>query len=431
MKPRKRLLKKLIKILIFAALTALLIFCCMGCRARITDDENVTDVVPDESGMKAEQFEKKREELGIEKTLEPIIDNNADTNKTTPSEQGKARGNGGSRSGGSGGSGKAGKDGGKNNGNNTNTDDKKGNRNKEKKKTVVVSFDARGGNCDISKKKVAVGSAYGELPVPEREGFNFTGWYAGSDEGNQVTAGTVVTLKEDHTLFAGWREATKKDHTLTFDPNEGRMKSRDKKRTVTEGELYGELPLPVRTGHEFVGWFTYPDGGEQVSAGDRFELTTDQTLYAHWSYDPYKYWSQTLQTIYESMYACQVIDCYIEFADNETASSCSFLDRCKAGNAARNRGSETTVTDQWIESRNPSVIIKCTDQSAGSAKAAMEERFPGRRILVVPTKAVYGSNSEQVYFSLYLGKVLYPSWYEEVDIAKAGEELGVSGEIYE
>ena len=429
---REGLLKKMIKIFVFAALTALLVFCCMGCRARITDDENVTDVVPDESGMKAEQFEKKREELGIEKTLEPIIDNDSDTNKTTPSDQGKAGGNGGKKAGGSGGSGKAGKGGGKNNGNNTNntnTDDEKKKRKKEK--YVVVSFDARGGSCDTSRKKVIVGGAYGELPVPERDGFNFTGWYAGSDEGDQVTAGTVVTNKEDHTLYAGWREATKKDHTLTFDPNEGRMKERDKTRTVTEGEPYGEMPLPVRKGHEFEGWFTSLDGGEQVSAGDTFDQTTNQTLYAHWSYDPYKYWSQTLQTIYESMYACQVIDCYIEFADNETASSCSFLDRCKAGNAARNRGSETTVTDQWVESRNPSVIIKCTDQSAGSAKAAMEERFPGRRILVVPTKAVYGSSSEQVYFSLYLGKVLYPSWYEEVDIAKAGEELGVSGEIYE
>ena len=54
---------------------------------------------------------------------------------------------------------------------------------------------------------------------------------------------------------------------------------------VANGQPYGELPVPVREGWTFVGWFTEQgdDKGNLVTSATVAELLTNQTLYAHWS----------------------------------------------------------------------------------------------------------------------------------------------------
>ena len=53
-------------------------------------------------------------------------------------------------------------------------------------------------------------------------------------------------------------------------------------KEVICGEPYGDLPQPVRTGYEFLGWFTEQSGGNEVKSTDTVALTANQTLYAHW-----------------------------------------------------------------------------------------------------------------------------------------------------
>ena len=312
---------------------------------------------------------------------------------------------------------------------------------------VTVKFDPNGGTCDTSSMKRSSAGTYGDLPVPSREGYMFDGWFTDKDEGEgiHITPETPLLSDTTHTLYAHWTEITQDAYTITFDPCGGRMKTRDMHRTLQIGAAYGQMPSVVNSGYDFDGWYTEPEpdpdtdpdtntdqeGGTLVTAEDIFTLRADQTLYAHWTLDPYKYWSSKRQEIYESMYACQVVDCYIEFEDNETAVTVSLLDDSKVGNCARNRGSNTTVTDEWVEERNPYAIIKCTDQDPVQALDAMYARFPDRRILIVPTSAVSGTDSEQLYYTMYLGKIIYPTWFEEADLTRMSEELGVSGDIYE
>ena len=67
--------------------------------------------------------------------------------------------------------------------------------------------------------------------------------------------------------------------TVTLDPMRGTV-SPDS-ITVTQGESYGTLPVPDRTGYRFDGWL---DGdGAQVTADTIFDLNMDQTLYAQWT----------------------------------------------------------------------------------------------------------------------------------------------------
>lgn len=52
--------------------------------------------------------------------------------------------------------------------------------------------------------------------------------------------------------------------------------------------LYGELPVPVKNGANFAGWYTEAEGGELVSAhtSSAFVRPEGGTLYAHWSDSP-------------------------------------------------------------------------------------------------------------------------------------------------
>ena len=461
---RKQKLKKLLwVVLVFVFTIYVFMLCFAGSRMRITDNPETKKVVNDVRGARTEQFNDIKKKLNLQTSQKPIFkeseqkpeekqkdnkpekinkhsnksqDNNSEKSKTedkngetTNSEDNKS------------GDGNrdeqiipAEQDSNGDTNDEVNPTEQSSNRSDDIKK-LTVTLHANGGECEKSSIVVSLGGTYEGLPEATKDGYAFDGWFTEESGGERVVESTNVSVSENHSLYAHWKEtdSASESYTVTFDPDGGRLKSRELNRTMKKGDIYSSLPLPIKRGHDFLGWFTAADGGENVSEGSSFDGAGDITLYAHWEYNPYKYWSQTLTMIQESMYACQIIDCYIEFDDYVTASSCSLLSDCKAGNAARNRGGNTTVDDEWIEDRNPSIIIKCIGNmsNAASVKNAMEERLPGRRILVIPHSAVNGSDKERLYYTLYLGKKVYPSWYEDVDIDKVSSELGVDGKIYE
>ena len=76
--------------------------------------------------------------------------------------------------------------------------------------SVTVSFDPQGGTVEPESAEIGEGEALGALPVPEREGWVFLGWYmepAASAfdicQATEVTAATTFT--ENTTVFAHWR----------------------------------------------------------------------------------------------------------------------------------------------------------------------------------------------------------------------------------
>ena len=68
----------------------------------------------------------------------------------------------------------------------------------------AVTFDAQGGNVTPAGKSVTYGQPYGALPVPERPGYRFDGWFTAAAGGTQVTAETVVAVTAAQTLYARW-----------------------------------------------------------------------------------------------------------------------------------------------------------------------------------------------------------------------------------
>ena len=295
---------------------------------------------------------------------------------------------------------------------------------------VTVTLNANQGQCAPETVSVQVGAAYGDLPEAIRGGYTFTGWYDHKNGGTRIDGSTVVTLAADHTLYAHW--AARSGYTVRFDPNGGRLSSDETERLIYSGDAYGDLPVPSRRGYDFSGWFTAAEDGTQVQSGASFTGSEDQTLYAHWTYNPFDYWSFVLENTTEQVYSCQQRSVYLEFdADNVTTNYCSLISATGSYNVAQNRD-DMNVTEDWVLGKNPDVIVKVVSDmgSAGTAYGALTARFPGCRVLVVPGEAVYGSAAQTLYYQLCFGKLLYPEWYAEVDTAVVAAELGVSGGIY-
>ena len=289
---------------------------------------------------------------------------------------------------------------------------------------VTVTYDPNGGDSPTVSASVTPGQPYGAQPEAVRRGYAFVGWWTLPDGGEQILPETIVSDVQAHTLYAHWqhRDAA----TLTLDPNGGRIKSKEATLALSDGDCYGALPIPLREGYDFNGWWTQIEGGEQILPETVFSGTDDQTVYAHWTYDPLAFWTFTLQNKTQQIYLCQQISIYFETeTDGVTQQYCDLITATGSFNIAENRD-DPNVTDDWVQAKKPQVVLKCADLSqAASIRALAQARFPEQQIILVSPSALWGDEATMLYAKLALAKQLYGDWYTDVDLAKAAQELNV------
>ncbi len=75
---------------------------------------------------------------------------------------------------------------------------------KYKANEYTLYFNANGGKCDTTSKKVTFDANVGTLPTPTKEGEVFMGWY--DEDGNKYTSETVYKVAGDTTLTAKWND---------------------------------------------------------------------------------------------------------------------------------------------------------------------------------------------------------------------------------
>jgi len=293
---------------------------------------------------------------------------------------------------------------------------------------VSVTYDPNGGDGNAVSTIKELGSPYGPQPEAVRRGWRFEGWYTAPEGGVEITAETIVETDVDHTLYAHWqpREA----NVITFDPNGGRIKSAAARLEISEGDAYGELPVPTRDGYDLNGWFTLPEEGEQILPETVFSGEADVTLYAQWTYNPYKFWAFTLKNRTQQVYICQQVSIYYEGTDEHiTAIDCPLITATGSFNIAENRD-DPNVTDDWVQAKKPDVVLKRVSDFADAASAydTVSARFPDQKIIVVSGDAVSGDSAVMLYSQLCIAKLLYADWYADVDLAQAAGELEISGE---
>ncbi len=87
-------------------------------------------------------------------------------------------------------------------------------------------------------------------------------------------------------------------NTVTFDPNGGTVA--ESSRGIAPGYKVGTLPIPTRSGHDFLGWFTDPLEGIEVK--ETTIINDDVTFYAHWKkYDTVRINSKYYSTFQEAI----------------------------------------------------------------------------------------------------------------------------------
>lgn len=73
-------------------------------------------------------------------------------------------------------------------------------------KSYTLTYNANGGSVSPSSITVQYGSAYGSLPTPTRNGYNFDGWWTSADGGTQVSS-TTKMVASNTTIYAHWSDA--------------------------------------------------------------------------------------------------------------------------------------------------------------------------------------------------------------------------------
>ena len=157
-----------------------------------------------------------------------------------------------------------------------------------------------------------LGDHYGELLTPTRPGYAFVGWYTGENgTGTRITGASGI-VPRSQTVWSHW---TAKSYTLTVDPNGGAYRGRTVPSVFPTGTgsaslvfgttQYRAIGTAARTGYAFAGWWTEPEGGEQVydaagaairgtywtdasANGGTYRHDGDLTVYAHWTANTYE-----------------------------------------------------------------------------------------------------------------------------------------------
>ncbi len=295
---------------------------------------------------------------------------------------------------------------------------------------ILLTFDENYEGGTVETTTINGDGVYESLPQPSREGYVFLGWFTQSDGGQQAQLGEVLLSDMDHTLYAHWEVKTV--FTVTLDPNGGRISPYDDHVLRKVGETYGTLPEPIREGYIFLGWYTKPEKGTRVKSTTKFSGEQDAVLYAQWEYDPLLYWRHILDSRVQQIPQCRRVVVYIErTAGYRTYLNSSFLRDAGAINPAEGL-EDNKVTDEWINSVQPYIIVKMTGDISMSlvSKTGMVRRLPDKEIYVFSTSAINGQEKYQLFYRLYLAKLLYPEYFEDVDIDTLRSELKVKSTVY-
>ncbi|GHV72201.1 hypothetical protein FACS1894201_00130 [Bacteroidia bacterium] len=152
-----------------------------------------------------------------------------------------------------------------------------------------IRFIPNGGNGYMNDLKMFYGVDK-TLPanIFTRSGYEFVGWSVRSIGGAQtfpdegIISGTIAQ-DEDSTvlLYAQWSGTF---YRLYFDAQGGMFTSvKDSSKEVTYNAELGVLPVPVRFGFGFNGWYKSPFGqGEHYNSASIYNKEGDDTVYAFW-----------------------------------------------------------------------------------------------------------------------------------------------------
>lgn len=150
--------------------------------------------------------------------------------------------------------------------------------------TICVTFNSNGGS-EIATKTLIAGEKY-DLDTPEKEGFNFVGWYK-DEQFTQFVRASNFSSTKSMTLYAKWEVKPEEPdvYSVVYELNGGAF---DSSITLDREFLEGEVitfPSPkkdstVSYDYKFDGWYLEEDFQTKITSTEG--LAENVKVYAKW-----------------------------------------------------------------------------------------------------------------------------------------------------
>lgn len=425
MNSRHRTLIKRI-MLVITMMFVMLVLC--GCRTRLTNNDEVSNVIYDEEGYRYDEYQMRRDELGLSTAKKPIFtgfgtpeddseyyDYGSDSQMLEdyePSEEDVYPDDEEESTSSSSSSSSSRRQSGSSSSRRVIRHGSSSRRSSSGSKKITIALEPNGGTCSQESISVTVGGKYGKLPGAKDvswEGHKFLGWYTRESGGSKVTENSKVPASGDRILYAHWDpegEITE-GKKVKLDKNSPADAIREaelsaSETTLEEGDIYPELPSPSCVGFEFKGWYTAKEDGSGTIAekGKKASSTADPiTLYAHWEKKAQEYLTAKLND------AASAIPDEDLLTYSVGSDHTEFLQDC-----GMKKGGDDY--DYLI------FFGKEEDAVAGD-----------KPTIVIPDKAIKGTQEEQLLCKYKLITTLYEK--TGLDPSAAAEELGIDAEKLE
>lgn len=408
------------------ALILIAVFVLPGCRTRITNNSEVSNIQYDEDGYLTETYQMRRDELGLSTAERPILpdfgsgetDDNDDfsegesidynpedfqedftepetttnTNTNTNTNTGTTPRSTTRRT--------------------TNTTPSR--RSTTTNDTYTVTFKGNGGTPSTqtrtfpktNPKKITFPTQ------PKRKGYEFNGWWTNSDDGKGSQVDTSMVVKANTILYAHWKESggsQDKDeeyNTITFDVDGGDSIS---PITVKKGTDKA-LPTPKKEGYDFEYW---DDGSNTYAGGQVISVNSNIKLTAVWKEKPETHWKKEFDTAKTD--ASTTPNCIKIGEDGDSG----IVQDCKTTFKSDEDYSIVVKFAKSADVKKTLEDLKAEENEDGSKK------YAGKKLIVISTAAEKSKN--KLAYQIALMNIIHGSGMDEGQAA--ADLLGDEGEV--
>lgn len=123
--------------------------------------------------------------------------------------------------------------------------------------SYTLTFHPNGGTVTPTSKNITFHDHYGDMPVPTRKGYQFTGWYTNASGGTEVFDSTIYTTNGNSTVYAHWD--INSYHVLYDYWTNGGTSVTQPSAIIPYDSQIDLSAKAVKDGWTFVGWNTDPD----------------------------------------------------------------------------------------------------------------------------------------------------------------------------
>lgn len=159
------------------------------------------------------------------------------------------------------------------------------------------------------------------------------------------------------------------EYIVSFDPNGGECETTSSTVEILQPLLFNNLPVPMRLGYHFIGWFM--DDDRQITTDSDLFFTENQTLYAHWEKLDELVLPTDLTTIEsEAFYGCA--EEYVVIPSSVTSIGSKAFGNCQRLIQIRIFDSTENIDPNVFGEHNSRLTIYCEKESAAHKLAVAQ-----------------------------------------------------------